>query len=345
MNELTEKEYLNFINEVAKDFRKSQLQAAMSVNSEMLRFYLRIGERLDGLLPKMRFKTHAYEKISSDLKKRIPGAQSFSPTNIRYMWKFYRFEKDLENLPQAGARIAFSLPWGHLKAIIDACGEDREKAVFFMKKAISNGWSRAVLLNFLDTDLYKREGRAISNFSLTLPKPGSDLAQEATKDPYQLDFLSLSETYSEKQLKDALMDNLQKFLLELGTGFSFVGREYRLLVGKTEQFIDMLFYNFSLHRFVVIEMKTREFKPEDMGQLSTYVAAVDGILKKEGDDKTIGLLICKSKDNVLAKYSAGVVTTPIGISEYHLGNIISEDIKDKLPSIDEIEKELGKDNK
>jgi len=345
MNQLAEKEYLDFINDVAKDFKKSQIKAAMNVNSEMLKFYWRIGEKLDRLLPKMRFKSHAYEKISADLREKIPGAQSFSPTNIRYMWKFYRFEKSLEILPQAVAKISFKLPWGHLRTIIDACGDNVDRAIFFMKKTIANNWSRAVLLNFLDTDLYEREGKAISNFSLTLPKPGSDLAQEATKDPYQFDFLSLSETYSEKQLKDALMDNLQKFLLELGTGFSFVGREYRLLVGKTEQFIDMLFYNFSLHRFVVIEMKTREFKPEDMGQLSTYVSAVDGILKKDGDDKTIGLLICKSKDNVLAKYSVGAVTTPIGISEYHFGNMIPKDIKDKLPSIDEIEKELGKKHK
>lgn len=341
MDELVSKEYKDFVEEVAKDFKKSQIKAAMHVNSEMLKFYWRIGEKLDGILPKMRFKAHAYEKISSDLKEKIPEAQSFSPTNIRYMWKFYKFQKSLENLPQVVAEIPFGLPWGHLRTIIDACGDDKDRAVFFMKKTMENNWSRAALLNFLDTNLCEREGKAVSNFSLTLPKPGSDLAQEATKDPYQFDFLSLTETYNEKQLKDALMDNLQKFLLELGTGFSFVGREYRLVVGKTEQFIDMLFYNFELHRFVVIEMKTREFKPEDMGQLSTYVAAVDGIMKKEGDDKTIGLLICKSKDNVLAKYSVGAVTTPIGISEYHLGNLMPDEVKNKLPSIDDIEKELS----
>ncbi len=341
MDELVSKEYKDFIEGVAKDFKKSQIKAAMHVNSEMLKFYWRIGEKLDGILPKMRFKVHAYERISLDLKAKIPGAQSFSPTNIRYMWKFYKFERGLKILPQLGAEFVFNLPWGHLKAIIDGCKGDRDKAIFFMKKAMENNWSRAVLLNFLETNLYEREGKAISNSSLTLPKPGSDLAQETTKDPYQFDFLSLTEAYNEKQLKDALMGNLQKFLLELGTGFSFVGKEYRLLIGETEQFIDMLFYNFELHRFVVIEMKTREFKPEDMGQLSTYVAAVDGILKKEGDEKTIGLLICKSKDNVLAKYSVGAVTTPIGISEYHLGNLMPDEVKSKLPSIDEIEKELA----
>ncbi len=197
-------------------------------------------------------------------------------------------------------------------------------------------------MNFLDTDLYKEEGKAISNFSLTLPKPENDLAQEVTKDPYQFDFLLLSETSSEKQLKDALMDNLQKFLLELETVFSFARREYHLLVGKTEQFIDIIFHNFSLHRSRVIEIKTREFIPEDMVQLSSYVSAVNGMLKKDSDNKTIDLLIYKSKDNMLTKYSADAVTTTIEISEYHFRNMIPKDIKDKLPSINEIEKELGK---
>lgn len=345
MDELISKEYKDFIEEVVKDFRKSQIKAAVQVNSEMLKFYWRIGERLDGILPKMKSKRQVILTISTDLRKKIPGVQSFSPTNLHYMWRFYDIFHEGKSIPQLVEHFLFGLPWGHLRTIIDYCGSDKDKAIFFIKKAEENNWSRAVLLNFLDTNLYEREGKAISNFSLTLPKPGSDLAQEATKDPYQFDFLSLTETYNEKQLKDALMDNLQKFLLELGTGFSFVGREYRLVVGKTEQFIDMLFYNFELHRFVVIEMKTREFKPEDMGQLSTYVAAVDGIMKKEGDDKTIGLLICKSKDNVLAKYSVGAVTTPIGVSEYHLGNLMPDEVKNKLPSIDEIEKELADKHK
>ena len=197
-----------------------------------------------------------------------------------------------------------------------------------------------MLLNFLDTDLFERQGKAINNFKYTLPKENSDLAQEITRDPYNFDFLTLREGYDEKELKDALMVNVQQFLLELGMGFAFVGREYRLVVGETEQFLDMLFYNINNHCYVVVEVKTRDFKPEDMGQLGTYIAAVDGILKNDEDNQTVGLLICKSKDNVLAQYAVNSMITPIGISEYKLSNIIPENFKSSMPTIEEIEREL-----
>ena len=196
------------------------------------------------------------------------------------------------------------------------------------------------MLNFLDTDLFERQGKAINNFKYTLPKENSDLAQEITRDPYNFDFLTLREGYDEKELKDALMVNVQQFLLELGMGFAFVGREYRLVVGETEQFLDMLFYNINNHCYVVVEVKTRDFKPEDMGQLGTYIAAVDGILKNDEDNQTVGLLICKSKDNVLAQYAVNSMITPIGISEYKLSNIIPENFKSSMPTIEEIEREL-----
>ena len=169
----------------------------------------------------------------------------------------------------------------------------------------------------------------------------SDLAQEITKDPYNFDFLSLTKTYYEKELKDALMNNLIRFLLELGTGFAFVGREYRLVIGETEQFIDMLFYNITLHCYVVVEVKVTAFQPEHMGQIGTYVSAVNGILRKEGDAPTIGLLICKTKDNVLAQYAVNSLSEPVGISEYQLNQLIPDNFKGSLPSIEEIEKELS----
>ena len=195
-------------------------------------------------------------------------------------------------------------------------------------------------MNFLDTDLYERQGNAVTNFSLTLPKPQSDLAQEMTRDPYSFDFLTIRQDYDEKALKDALMDNIQRFLLELGSGFAFLGREFRLVVGKTEQFLDMLFYHTELHCYVVIEVKARDFDPRDMGQLGTYVAAVDGILKKEQDGSTIGLLICKSKDNILAQYAVNAVNVPIGISEFDMNQFMPEKLKNALPTIEEIEEGL-----
>ena len=234
----------------------------------------------------------------------------------------------------------FHIPWGHHIQILSKCKGDQNKAMFFVCRTIENNWSRVVLMNFLSTNLYERQGKAISNFEKILPDTQSDLAQEMTKDPYNFDFLTLRQNYDEKELKDALMEDVQNFLLELGRGFAFVGREYRLEVGKTEQFLDMLFYNIINHCYVVIEIKTRDFEPGDMGQLGTYVAAVDDILRSEYDNQTIGLLICKTKDNVLAKYAVNAVNVPIGISEYDMNNIIPENYKSSMPTIEEIEKEL-----
>ena len=236
--------------------------------------------------------------------------------------------------------IIFRIPWGHHVQILNKCKNNPEKALFFVHKVIENNWSRAVLMNFLDTNLYERQGKAISNFEKILPDTQSDLAQEMTKDPYNFDFLTLRQNYDEKELKDALMASVQSFLLELGKGFAFVGREYRLEIGETEQFLDMLFYNIINHCYVVVEIKTRDFEPGDMGQLGTYVAAVDGILRKENDNQTLGLLICKTKDNVLAKYAVNAVNVPIGISEYEMNNFIPEDYKNSMPTIAEIEEEL-----
>lgn len=230
---------------------------------------------------------------------------------------------------------------GHHIQIINKCKGNVDKALFFVKKAYENNWSRTVLLNFLNTGLYEREGKAINNFNKLLPEVGSDLAKEITKDPYNFDFLMLREGYDEKELKEALTSNIQKFLLELGKGFAFVGREYRLVIGDTEQFLDLLLYNIQKHCYVVVEIKTRAFEPGDMGQLGTYIAATDGELRGEEDNPTIGLLICKTKDNVLAQYATSAINVPVGISEYELNNLIPEDYKSSMPTIEEIERELN----
>ena len=252
-------------------------------------------------------------------------------------------ESETANRPQPVddfTEAIFLIPWGHNRLIIDKCKGDTEKALFFVRQTLENNWSRAVLMNFLDTDLYDRQGKAISNFDKVLPSVQSDLAQEMTKDPYNFDFLTIRKNYDEKELKDALMQNVQSLLMELGKGFAFVGREYRLVVGKTEQFIDMLFYNIPNHCYVVVEVKVRDFEPGDMGQLGTYIGAVDGILKGEGDNQTVGLLICRTKDNVLAQYAVNMINAPIGISEYELTNVMPEEFKSSMPTIEEIENEL-----
>ena len=196
-------------------------------------------------------------------------------------------------------------------------------------------------MNFLDTDLYERQGKAVSNFDLTLPAPQSDLAQAITRDPYTFDFLTLRESYDEKELKDALMDNITRFLLELGNGFAFVGREYKLEIGNTNNFIDMLFYNIKLHCYVVVEIKVKEFDSGDMGQLGTYMVAVNHQLKSENDGPTLGLLICKSKDNVKARYALEASSQPMGISQYDITTFVPEKFKGSLPTIEEIEAEIS----
>lgn len=229
---------------------------------------------------------------------------------------------------------------GHHKYIIDKCGDNPEKALFYVNKILENNWSRAVLLNWLSTDLYERQGKAITNFSNQLTVPQEDLTQEMTKDPYNFDFLTLTEGYNEKKSKDALEENIVKFLLELGSGFAFVGREYRLVIGETEKFLDLLFYNIKLHCYVVIKVKTWRFDSDNIGQLGTYVAATNHILKSEKDNPMIGLLICKEKDNVLAKYALESSSEPIGISEYELSKLYPANFKGSLPSIAEIEQQL-----
>ena len=234
----------------------------------------------------------------------------------------------------------FSIPWGHHVQIINRCSGDVNKALFYVRKTAEFNWSRSVLMNFLDTGLYERDGKAISNFQTALPLPQGDLAQEITKDPYNFNFLTLDENYKEKELKKALLANITKFLLELGNGFAYMGREYRLNVGTTEQFLDLLFYNVNLRCYIVIEVKTSDFAPADLGQLGTYVVAVNHILKKADDNPTLGLLICKSKDNILAQYALESSNVPIGVSEYELAQLYPVDFKSSLPTIEEIERSL-----
>ena len=343
-------QYREWISEVSKRFHQSQIKAAVKVNDEMLRFYWQLGKELHDRKDKFSYGQSFYKTISRDLRRELPDVKSFSETNLRYMQKFAELYSKISNLPQVGEDFRseeieplFAIPWGHHKIIIDKCNGNPKKALFFVNQVIQNNWSRAVLLNFLDTDLYERQGKAITNFNLTLPAMQRDLAQEITKDPYKFDFITLTQSYNEKELKDALMDNIQKFLLELGNGFAFVGREYRIEIGSTENFIDMLFYHIRLHCYVVVEVKVTEFESSYAGQLGTYVVAVNHQLKTEKDEPTLGLLVCKSKDDIKAQYALEASSQPLGVSAYELSKLIPENFKGSLPSIDEIESELRKD--
>lgn len=351
-------EYSQWVKDIWQRYKRSQIKAAVRVNDEMLRFYWSLGKDIVDMQAESRWGSGFYNELSKDLQDAIPDTQGFSPSNLNYMKRVYELFKPLENSrPQVDGEFdhqldgeidlnsIFSVPWGHLKLLADKCKGNTDKALFFVKETIRNGWSRAMLLNFIDTDLYERQGGAVSNFKLTLPDEQSDLAQEMTKDPYNFDFLTLTRKYNERQLKDALVTNVTDFLLELGTGFSFVGKEYRLDVAGTELFTDLLFYNIKLHCYVVVEVKVEEFDPKDIGQISTYVTAVNHILKSDIDAPTVGLLICKTKNNVLAQYAVETSAEPIGISEYDLSNILPDTAEGVLPTIEEIEQglmELGK---
>ena len=344
---LLDKEYKNWIQELGERYRKSQIKAAVRVNNEMLFFYWSIGKDITDKRASSKWGNKFFQNMSMDLMDMIPNAKSFSPTNLRYMARFYEHFKDIEIFPQVGENFdivqnkVFMIPWGHIKLLIDKCHDKPEKFDFYVEKVIENNWSRAMLLNFLDTDLFERQGHAITNFQYALPKDTGDLAQELTKGPYKFDFVALHQGYKEKELKDALMDNVQKFLMELGRGFAFVGREYRLQIGDTEQYIDMLFYNIQRHCYVVVEVKVVEFEPGFISQTATYVSAVNHMLKGEVDTQTIGLLICKNKDNVLAQYAVDTFTEPIGISEYELNALLPKEFKGTLPTIEELENGLG----
>jgi predicted nuclease of restriction endonuclease-like (RecB) superfamily len=343
--------YISWIKDISLRYKKSQIKAATKVNAEMLQFYWTLGHDIHIRKASAQYGDNFFKQLSLDLQAELPDVKSFSQSNLRYMMRFYLLYKDLifpqlgeetssQIFPQPGEDL-FSVPWGHHKYIIDKFSNNPQKALFYVHKTIENEWSRAMLLNFLDTDIYERQGKAISNFSLTLPNPQSDLAQELTKDPYNFDFISLSEKYKEKELKEALEKSIARFLLELGTGFAYMGKEYRILIGNTEKFIDMLFYNIKLRCYVVVEIKTEAFDSAHIGQLGTYVSAVNHKIKSRDDAPTIGILICKTKDNVLAQYALESSSQPIGISEYELSKLYPADFKGTLPSIDELEKGLS----
>ena len=334
---MLDKDYISFLKEIKIKIKTAQIKAALKVNEELLRLYWDIAKMIVDKQKYSKWGDSIIEKISNDLKREFPNMKGFSVTNIKYMRKWYLF---WSKSPQLVDEI-FQIPWGHNREIITKCKNIGE-ALFYVKKTIENGYSRAVLIHQIESRLYERSKKALNNFDKNLPQIQSDLAKEQLKDPYCFDFLSLREEYNEKELEDALIDNLKDFLLELGKGFAYVGRQYRLEVGGDEFFVDLLFYHIKLKSYVVIELKTTKFKPEYVGQLNFYITAVDKQIKEENDNPTIGILICKSKNNTVVEYALNNIDSPMGISEYTISNQIPNELKNILPSIEEIENELDK---
>lgn len=365
---IVDQDYIQWIKDLSNRYRRSQIKAAVKVNEEMLRFYWELGKDIVEMHIEERWGKKVIKTISADLRQENPELSGLSERSIYYCKDFYLLYNQYnaispqvvaknsgEDSPQAVAENAitsqlgeqirhdlFSVPWGHHRFIIDKCKGNPPKALFFVHQTVANGWSRNMLLNFLDTDLYERQGKTITNFERTLPSETSDLAQELTKDPYDFAFAGITGRYNERLLKEKLLGNITQFLVELGTGFAYVGKEYRIQVGEREQFIDLLFYNLNLSCYVVIEVKIGKFEFADIGQLGGYVVSCNHILKKEGrDNPTIGLLICKEKDRVQAQYALESSTQPIGISEYDLEKFYPEKVEGTIPTIEEIEVKLN----
>lgn len=368
---ILDKDYLQWVKELCKRYRKGQIKAAVKVNNIVLQFYWELGRDICNKAADNIYGSKFYATLSRDLRHEMPDAEGLSERNLRYTKKFYcLYQQQVENLQQLAAesdsgtlqqlaaklgeeyskpgtaiRILndlFSVPWGHQMVLIDKCSGDVTKSLFYVQQIIENGWSRSTLLNFMSTGLYERQGKALTNFQDTLPGIGSDLAQELTKDPYCFAFTGITQPYNEHILKDALLNNITTFLTELGTGFAYVGKEYRLQIGEAENFIDLLFYNLNLSCYVVIEVKIGKFVFADVGQLGGYVVACNHILCKEGrDNPTIGLLICKEKDRIQAQYALESSSQPIAISEYELEKFYPEKVEGTMPTIEELEAKLG----
>lgn len=366
---IIDKDYTRWVEDLSVRYRQSQIKAAVRVNQELLKYYWELGRDIEEMHVEERWGQSVIKNLSVDLQLKNPNSTGLSRTNIYYAKKFYLlYSQYLKVVPQVVGQLEngkaqqavkdspeivpqpvgqleemlFSIPWGHHRYLIDRYGTEPAKAFFYVKKTMQEGWSRDVLLNFMDSGLYEREGKALTNFTRTLPDETSDLAQELTKDPYNFAFTGITKPYNEQILKDALLANISQFLLELGTGFAYIGKEYRLQIGQKEKFIDLLFYNLNLSCYVVIEVKIGEFDFQDLGQLSGYVVACNHILRKEGrDNPTIGLLICRQKDSMLAQYALEGSNLPLGISEYDLEKLYPEKVKGTIPTIEEIEARLG----
>ncbi|GHT54953.1 hypothetical protein AGMMS49982_20380 [Bacteroidia bacterium] len=369
-NTLNSPDFKQWLGSLKLRIRQSQIKAAIRINEELLRLYWDLGHDIVVRQMDATWGKGFFAELSKELRGEFPDMSGFSGTNLKYCKRFYQFyTQDKTIFHQLGGKLQntenqdviirhqvgdeirqqvadefkvhpiFQIPWRHHVEIITKCKSVKE-ALFYVRKTIENGWSRAMLMSFLDTNLYQRQGKALNNFDRLLPDVQSDLAKEMLNDPFNFDFITLTDGYKERELEIALSENITKMLLELGDGFAYMGRQVPIQVGDKELFMDMLFYNLKLRCFVVIELKAVDFDGAFTGQLGVYVSAVNHQLRGEHDNPTLGLLICKTKNNVMAQYALESSNQPIGISEYKLSHLLPENMKSSLPSIEEIEDKL-----
>ncbi len=365
-NTLFDKEYKNWLKEVKNRIQSTQIKAAIAVNRALIEFYWDLGKMIVNKQEQSNWGTKLIEQLSKDLKKEFPEMSGFSRTNLYYIQLFYQrfssFEIFEKIIPQVGEQLENTivpqvegqnksqkilqllgqLPWGHIKVLISKIKDD-EECLFYIQEIISNNWSRDVLELQIKTNLYQRQGKAVTNFKNTLPEPQSDLANQTIKDPYIFDFMTMTKPFVEKDIENQLISHITNFLLELGKGFAFIGRQYHLEIAENDYYIDLLFYHVKLKSYVVIELKNTKFIPEYAGKMNFYLSAVDSLLKNEDDNPTIGILLCRDKNNIEVEFALRDMKKPMGVSEFIFTEIIPENLKSSLPTIKEIENELKRE--
>lgn len=335
------KSYTSLLEQIKADIQQSQMRAALSVTKELILLYWRIGKMLAEKIDKEGWGAKTIERIAKDITSAFPDVSGFSVRNLQYMKKFADYYEDL-NYAAAAAQI----PWGHNMLLMDKV-KNSEKQLWYIGQVLKNGWSRSILEHWIDSDLYSRQGKAITNFKHTLPAPQSDLVEQVLKDPYNFSFLALDKKHRERELEEGLTEHIQRFLLELGDGFAFVGRQYKIEIEDEDYLIDLLFYHLKLRCYFIVELKTTAFDPRDVGQMNFYLSAVDDILRHSSDSPSIGILICKTRSKVKVEYALRHCRSPIGVASYEtkITKSLPKNLKASLPTVEEIEAELSKDQK
>ncbi len=327
--------YADFLRSLKERIRQAQIKAAWSVNREMVLLYWQIGKDILTRQQEKGWGAKVVEQLAKDLKHEFPDAKGFSSRNLKYMRAFAEAYPD----PQIVQQVAAQIPWFHNCVLLDKVKDPTER-LWYIQQTVINNWSRNILAIQIETGLYQRQGGAITNFEQTLPKPQSDLAQQILKDPYNFDFLTLTKEAQERDLERALVDHIRDFLLEMGSGFSFVGSQYPLLIDGQEYRIDLLFYHLKLRCFIVIDLKMVEFQPEFSGKMNFYVSAVNAMLRHPDDQPTIGIILCKSKNKTIAELALQGMTQPIGVSTHKIGAELPDQLTSLLPTVEQLEREL-----
>ena len=351
--------YTSLLNDIKNRIRNAQVKATLAANAEMIEMYADIGMMIQQRQQEKGWSAGVIPKLANDLRNDLPEIKGFSERNLGYMLRFVKEYSNLQQpvanldaeskfsvLPQAVAKLDFkqillSIPWGHTIILIERV-KNLEARFWYMQQSLQNGWSREVLAAMIKSQTFERQGKAVTNFETYLPNPQSELAKQVLKDPYIFDFMTIAEPFAERELETELVKHIEKFLLELGAGFAFVGRQYHIEVGEKDFYIDLLFYHLKMRCFVVIDLKKGDFKPEYAGKMAFYCSAIDDLLKHATDQATIGLILCESRNKIIAEYALRDTHKPIGVSEYELTRALPENLKPSLPSIEDIENELSK---